>query len=199
MNLIVAIAMFMSLTQTARPVPAEALVVHYTFVVNAAPADVWSAWTTDAGLRTFFGPSARIELKTFGRFDVHYDPNAAAGRRGAEGNLVLAYEPERLLTTTWDAPPKFPLARAQRTFLQIRLTPADGGATRVSIRQTGFGDGPEWRQVHEYFLGAWTWVAAALQQRFETGPIDWSSPPNLLPKMKAIGGEIAVRWAASQR
>lgn len=175
------------------------LAVQYEFTVSAAPAAVWGAWTTDAGLRTFFGPNARIELRTFGRFDVHFNPEAAAGQKGAEGNVVLAVEPERMLTTTWDAPPEFPSVRAQRTFLQIRLSPMEGGRTRVSIRQTGFGDGSEWRKVHEYFTGAWTWVAAALQHRFETGPIDWTKPPDLLAKMKAIGGEAAVKWATSKR
>jgi uncharacterized protein YndB with AHSA1/START domain len=199
MRMIVLMAMLLPLGGLFQEKRADPLAVHYEFSVSAPPADVWAAWTTDAGLRTFFGPSARIELKTFGRFDVHFDPNAAAGQRGAEGNIVLAYEPERMLTTTWDAPPKFPSARAQRTFLQIRLEPADRGTTRVTIHQTGFGSGSEWRQVHEYFLGAWTWVAAALQQRFEAGPIDWNRPPDLLPKMKAIGGETAVRWAAAQR
>jgi uncharacterized protein YndB with AHSA1/START domain len=173
--------------------------VRYDFPV-AAPADaVWEAWSTDAGLRTFFGPSARIELRTFGRFDIHFRPDAAPGERGAEGNLVLAVEPGRMLTTTWDAPPEFPSIRAQRTFLQIRLEPAAGNATRVTISQSGFGDGAEWTAVHEYFQGAWTWVAAALQHRFEAGPINWASPPDLTAKMKAIGGEAAMRWLASKR
>ena len=59
----------------------EPLTVHYEFAVKAAPADVWAAWTTDAGLRTFFAPHAQVELKTFGRFDIHFDPNAPKGQR----------------------------------------------------------------------------------------------------------------------
>lgn len=175
------------------------LTIRYDFLVAAPQAAVWEAWTTEAGLRTFFGPGARIELRPFGRFDIHFQPDAATGSKGAEGNVVLAIEPDRMLTTTWDAPPEFPAARLQRTFLQIRLAPDAGNTTRVTISQSGFGTEPEWIKVHEYFQGAWTWVAAALQHRFEHGPINWNSPPNLLPKMKAIGGEQAVKWATTNR
>jgi uncharacterized protein YndB with AHSA1/START domain len=174
-------------------------VVEYTFTVAAAPSLVWEAWTTDVGLRSFFAPGAVIELRTFGRFDIHFDPNAPAGRRGAEGNVVLAVQPHRMLTLTWDAPPEFPLVRAQRTFLEVRLAPQGASHTRVMIRQSGFGTGAEWDAVHRYFLGAWTWVAAALQYRFDEGPIDWSAPPNLLPRMIAIGGDVAAAWARRSR
>jgi len=182
----------------ASPVDADstAPVVRYEFTVPAAAAAVWSAWSTSAGLRSFFGPAAQIELKTFGRFDVHFDPTAPAGQRGAEGNLVLAVQPERMLTTTWDAPKEYPSVRAQRTFLEVRLAPEGASRTRVVITQSGFGQGGEWDEVRRYFLGAWTWVAAALQYRFEVGPIDWRSPPDLLPRMRAIGGDIAVQWAS---
>ncbi|MES2304259.1 MAG: SRPBCC domain-containing protein [Gemmatimonadota bacterium] len=173
-------------------------VVRYEFTVAAPRDSVWAAWTTERGLRSFFGPGSRIELRTFGEFQIQFDPNAKPGSRGAEGNVVLAFEPLRMLTTTWDAPPKFPMARAQRTFLQITLAAESPRATRVTIQQSGFGAGEEWQQVYRYFLGAWTWVGAALQYRFDVGPIDWSHPPDLLPRMKSIGGDIAVEWARTQ-
>lgn len=182
-----------------RVVQDSARVVRYEFTVAASPAQVWAAWTTNDGLRSFFGPSAIIELETFGRLAIHFDPASDAGKRGAEGNRVLAFEPERMLTTTWDAPPTFPAVRAQRTFLEIRFAPEGTTRTRVVITNSGFGEGAEWAAAHQYFLGAWTWVAAALQYRFEAGPIDWSNPPDLLPRMKVIGGETAVRWAAQAR
>jgi uncharacterized protein YndB with AHSA1/START domain len=196
---LIALAFCLPFQHTHESRPAEEPVIRYEFTVPAPQPEVWRAWTTSQGLRTFFAPAATIELRTFGRFDIHFDPAAAAGQKGAEGNIVLAVEPERMLTTTWDAPPEFPSIRAQRTFLQILLAANADGTTRVTLSQTGFGRGPEWERVHEYFLGAWTWVAAALQHRFEKGPIDWKNVPNLLPKMEAIGGERATKWAARKR
>lgn len=173
--------------------------IRYEFTVAASPGAVWGAWTTPAGLRSFFAPAAVIELETFGRFDIHFDPNAPPGKRGAEGNVVLGVDPERMLTATWDAPPEYPAVRAQRTFLEIRLAPEGTSGTRVVITQSGFGTGGEWDEVYRYFEGAWTWVAAALQYRFEVGPIDWTRPPDLLPRMKALGGAVAERWASRKQ
>jgi uncharacterized protein YndB with AHSA1/START domain len=167
--------------------------IRYDFTVAAPPAAVWQALTTSAGLRTFFAPAAEIELRTFGKFSIQFDPSKPGTT--AEDNIVLAVQPERMLSTTWNAPPSFPDARAQRTLLQFRLASEGSSATRITLVQTGFGTGPEWDGTYRYFTGAWTWVAAALQHRFEHGPIDWAAPPDLLPRMRAIGGEGAGEWA----
>jgi uncharacterized protein YndB with AHSA1/START domain len=166
--------------------------IRYDFTVAAPAAAVWRALSTAEGLRSFFAPGAEIELKAFGKFSIQFDPTKPGTT--AEDNVVLAVEPERLLSTTWNAPPAYPGVRAQRTLLQFRLAP-DGERTQVTIVQSGFGTGKEWDDTYTYFTGAWTWVAASLQHRFEHGPIDWSAPPDLLPRMRAIGGEAAVEWA----
>jgi uncharacterized protein YndB with AHSA1/START domain len=183
-------------TLPAPPPPPDSLLraIRYEFTVAAAPSKIWEALTTSAGLRTFFAPAAEIELRPFGKFSIQFDPSRPGS--SAEDNVVLGFQPERMLSTTWNAPPWFPSVRPLRTFLQFHLT-AEG--TRVLLVHTGFGSGGEWDGTYEYFTGAWTWVAAALQYRFAEGPIDWASPPDLLPRMRAIGGEAAVQWARRKR
>jgi uncharacterized protein YndB with AHSA1/START domain len=178
----------------ALPPPDSALrAIRYDFTVAAPPAAVWRVLSTAEGLRSFFAPGAEIELKAFGKFSIQFDPSKPGTT--AEENVVLAVEPERLLSTTWNAPPAYPSVRAQRTLLQFRLMPDGEAHTRVTIVQSGFGTGKEWDDTYTYFTGAWTWVAASLQHRFEQGPLDWSAPPDLLPRMRAIGGDAAVEWA----
>jgi uncharacterized protein YndB with AHSA1/START domain len=169
--------------------------VQYDFVVRAPVDRVWQAWSTPDGLATFFAPKAVIELKTFGKFEILHNPSAAPGLRGAEDNRILAVQPGRMLVTTWDAPPNLPEIRAQRTALIITLAPRGDSSTLVTIANTGFGRGGQWDEAYEYFRGAWSWVAAALQYRFEVGPIDWNGAgPNLSGRMIAIGGESARTW-----
>jgi uncharacterized protein YndB with AHSA1/START domain len=167
--------------------------VRYDVTVAAPVTDVWRALSTADGLRSFFAAGAEIELRAFGKFSIQFDPSKPGS--SAEDNVVLAVQPERMLSTTWNAPPAYPDARAQRTLLQFRLVPEGAARTRVTIVQSGFGTGPEWDATYEYFRGAWTWVAASLQYRFEHGPIDWRAPPNLIPRMVEIGGEAAAEWA----
>jgi hypothetical protein len=52
--------------------------------------------------------------------------------------------------------------------------------TRVLLRHDGWGEGGEWDGAFEYFNRAWKrTVLPRLKYRFESGPIDWNSPPDL--------------------
>jgi uncharacterized protein YndB with AHSA1/START domain len=49
-------------------------------VVVAAPIDaVWQAWTTRAGIQSFFAPDAEIDPRVGGAFHIHMDPLAGPG------------------------------------------------------------------------------------------------------------------------
>jgi uncharacterized protein YndB with AHSA1/START domain len=144
-------------------------------VVPAGVSLVWEAWTTTAGARTFFAPGANIELRLGGPFEIYFMPTAPEGSRGSDGCNVLAYVPNEMLSFTWNAPPKFPEIRRQRSFVVLRFEPLSDTSTRVRLVHEGFGEGDAWGQVHEYFLQAWPTVLKRLAQRFESGPIDWSA------------------------
>lgn len=63
---------------------------------------------------------------------------------------------------------------------EARLAPA-GADTRVSLRQSGFGDGPQWQRVRDYFVDAWATVLARLRHRFEVAPVDWNHQRDISP------------------
>lgn len=179
-----------SLAQSSGPERA----IRYRFTVAAPPRDVWAAWTTEAGLRSFFSPSAKLDARLFGDFDIHQNPPVAGHPEASRPNLILAMQPERLLVTSWDAPVEFPEVRRNRTVLMVMLEPVDESRTRVTLVNSGYGVGGQWDQAFEYFAGAWTWVAAALQHRFAAGPLDWSAPPDLTSGMMAIDRDAATAW-----
>jgi uncharacterized protein YndB with AHSA1/START domain len=144
-------------------------------VVVAAPiASVWQAWTSKAGIESFFAPEAEVEPKVGGAFHIHMDPLAQPGMKGADDMRFLALQPPTMLTFDWNAPPSLPEARRQRTFVIVRLADIDGQSTRVTLHHTGWGDGGEWDKTFAYFDRAWGHVLGNLKQRFERGPRDWS-------------------------
>lgn len=151
--------------------------LHKEVVVNASIADVWRAWTSDAGVETFFARAADIDLRVDGRYDIHFFPDQPPGRRGAEGMRILAIEPESRFAFTWNAPTDWPRVRAMRTFVDIRFDAAGDGATRVRLRHDGWGDGDDWDQAFAYFDGAWEVVLKRLKYRFDRGPVDWDRLP----------------------
>ena len=144
-------------------------------LVNAPIDAVWAAWTTREGIVGFFAPDAVVDARVGGAFHIHIDPLAAPGARGADDTRFLALQAPRMLSFDWNAPPHLPEARAQRTFVVVRLAPADAGQTRVSLHHTGWGDGGQWDQAYAYFDKAWGGVLGNLQKRFAVGPYDWTA------------------------
>jgi uncharacterized protein YndB with AHSA1/START domain len=160
-------------------------------VVKAAPEAVFKAWSTSEGVASFFAPEANIQARPDGLFEVYMNPYAQPGMKGADNMRVLGVQENRMITFTWNAPPHLPEARAQRTFVTVRMQP-EGAETRVRLTHTGWGDGGEWDKAYAYFDRAWGNVLANLQKRFADGPIDWTEWRG---KLKAMMEEEARKKA----
>ena len=141
-----------------------------------APVDaVWQAWTTTEGVKSFFAPDARVEARVDGPFELYMNPYAPPGLKGADDMRFLAIQDKKMITFTWNAPPHLPEARAQRTYVTVRLKPVGDNETEVSLHHGGWGDGGQWDQAYAYFDKAWGNVLANLQKRFAEGkPYDWT-------------------------
>ena len=146
--------------------------------VPAAVADVWNAWTTEEGARTFFARDCRIELKPGGAYEMYFNQEAPTGEKGGEGMIILAIQPEKMLSFTWNAPPYLPEVRGEMTHVTLRFSEINSSETLVTLVHDGWGDGGEWDKSFDYFITAWGEVVLPrLKYRFEEGPIDWEDPP----------------------
>lgn len=141
--------------------------------ISAPVHEVWQCWTTSAGMKSFLA-DASVELRVGGPFEIYFDSQAAEGQRGSEGCNILSYEPEKMLSFSWNAPPKFGSLREKRTWLVLHLEPHGGHATRVTLVHLGFAEqaaaDPDnregWSEVRAYFDNAWPMVLGALQDHF---------------------------------
>ena len=151
--------------------------IRKTVIVDASPRQVWDAWTTVDGVKTFFAPGAVIDLRVGGEYSILFRPEKPPGERGADGMRILEIDPFERIAVEWNAPPAYPEVRAARTRLTVTIEPAGDGRTRVGIVHDRWQEGEQWRQAHDYFVSAWDVVLGRLQIRFAEGPIDWSNPP----------------------
>jgi uncharacterized protein YndB with AHSA1/START domain len=148
-----------------------------TITVNASIEDVWRAWTTVSGVKQFFAPNARLRIEPNGPYEILFDPEAAPGSQGGEGCKVLSFIPDRMLSFTWGAPPKFPHAREQKAQWVVLLFQSQGkNKTNVKLIELGWKEGREGDEVYRYFDRAWDLVLRRLAYSFEEGPIDWENP-----------------------
>ena len=159
---------------TGVAVAAPERVVTKTVVLNATLDQTWEAWTTRAGITSFFAPDAKIEARVGGPFQIYMDPDAEPGAKGADDMRFMALQPMSMLSFDWNAPPILPLARAQRTFVVVRLEAVSEKLTRVTLTHTGWGEGGEWDQAFDYFDRSWGTVLDNLKRRFDNGPRDWT-------------------------
>lgn len=163
-----------ALAMTALDAAAQDRTIVKTVTVKAPVEAAWKAWTTTEGVTAFFAPSARVDARPGGAFEIHFNPFAKPGLKGADDMVFLALQEPRMLSFTWNAPPHLPEVRGQRTSVTVRLKDAGDGTTQVRLVHGGWGEGGQWDKAYEYFDGAWGRVLANLEKRFAEGPIDWA-------------------------
>jgi uncharacterized protein YndB with AHSA1/START domain len=148
-------------------------------VVNASLAEVWNAWTTNEGARTFFSSRTNINPVLGGQYEIYFKPAQPYGLQGSEGCVVHSMVPMESVAFTWNATPQHEVIRSAglHTIVYLRFTGLGPQKTRIRFSQQGWGEGPEWEQVYEYFQTAWDVVLGRLKIRFASGPIDWNHPP----------------------
>jgi uncharacterized protein YndB with AHSA1/START domain len=151
-------------------------------VVQAGVDEIWNAWTTPDGIKSFFAPACNIELRVNGPYEIFFNPDAEPGSRGADDMRILALQPGVMLSFTWNAPLELPNVRLQRTHVTVRFISLDEKQTLVFLTHDGWGTGEEWDQAFTYFARVWKDVVLKrLVHRFSVGPINWKEPPKLEP------------------
>ena len=147
--------------------------------IPATIKEVWKAWTTKEGAESFFAPRCNIDLKVGGAYEMLFNLEAPPGEQGGEGMVILAVQPESMLSITWNSPPHLPTVRGQRTHVIVRFFETDIEETQITLRHDGWGNGGEWDESFDYFTSAWGEVVLPrLKYRFVHGPIDWENPPD---------------------
>lgn len=134
----------------------------FEVVVPAKLDDVWDAFITNAGLNTWLWKECTVELKAGGGWTAHYPG----------GGSIVSFRPKHELVIHAMAPEKFPEVRRVGTTATFAFE-AIGEKTRVTLTQTGWGQGKEWDEAYEYLAGGNAQLLGQLNYRFVNGPIPW--------------------------
>ncbi len=132
-------------------------IIQKSRTVNCPLSTVWWKWTTHEGLLTFFGPANKMELRLGGPYEIYFLLDKPPGLQGGEGNVVLSFLPEKMLSFTWNAPPEHPDIRdhPHRTWVVVEFEAVGEDQTTVYLSHLGWVDGKKWDEVYDYFDRAW--------------------------------------------
>lgn len=144
-------------------------------VVPATLGEVWKAWSTDRGVRSFLTPGSQIGIAVGGPYELVFDPDAPEGERGTEGCKLLSYLPEQMISFEWRPPPSFPKLRKNKTRIILKMGPHPSGGVWINLVQAGLGRGKRWDALYDYLDQEWGKALDRLNRRFSEGPADWSS------------------------
>ena len=136
--------------------------------VNAPIADVWKVFSTSEGYKALGVSQAEVDLRVGGTIRSRY----GEGRLGDEEtieNVILAYEPPRMIATRIQKPPKtFPFPQAwKRAWSVVTLTDLGDGRTRVHAASLGFGSDEESVAMRRFFDRGNQQVMDGLKKYFE--------------------------------
>ena len=104
--------------------------IQRTIELKSAPAKVWSAITTADGLASWFGDTARIDLRPGGEAQMTFGGEHTANMR------VERVEEPSAFGFTWHIY-GLPEDDPRRTYFEFTLEPK-GGGTRLTVVETGF-------------------------------------------------------------
>jgi uncharacterized protein YndB with AHSA1/START domain len=164
--------------QAVLPAPsaAERALVQNALVVEGTIAtgldELWRVFSTAEGWKLLGVGQADVDLRVGGSITTHFDAQAQPGGHGTIVHRVLAYEDQRMLSTSFAAPtlevdPSNDKARgALGTWVVITLTPVDATHTTLREAMYGWGDTEEARDTRKFFEGGNRWTMEHLQRHY---------------------------------
>jgi uncharacterized protein YndB with AHSA1/START domain len=152
--------------------------------VNAAPAEVWSIFTTSEGYRKTGVAHAQVDLRIGGEIRTHYDPKGRLGDAETIVNEILAFEPERMLALRIkQAPASFPhRAAMDGTWTVLYFAPAGENMTQVRIVGLGYNDSEGSQAMRKFFADGNRWTLEHIAKQY------WPECPRCKKENEADGG-----------
>lgn len=140
-------------------------------IIHAPAATLWAAYTETEAYRKWTGlATVAIEFRLGGSIEASYDPKGHLGDKQNIKNEFIAYIPGKLLVfRNIQAPDALPGKSAYpKTVKTLEFDPLGGDLTKVTVSGIGFGVGPDFDQLYQFFAKGDGEMLEALYQAFNT-------------------------------
>lgn len=121
--------------------------------MEASVDDVWNAFTTTEGLRSWVAPLADIDFRVGGKWRANYNKDGKLGDSTTIENTILCYDPKRMISLKATGFPKgFRFKDAAReTWSIFYFEPAGEKRTKITVVGLGYNDTEQSKQMRSFF------------------------------------------------
>jgi uncharacterized protein YndB with AHSA1/START domain len=158
-----------------------AKVIQLSTEVSASPSEIWDAFTTADGWRSFAVGFAVVEMRIGGIIETSYRKDASPGNPDNIKNEIVAYIPNRMLAIRCiQAPRNFEHKEEFfRTSTVLEWAPIDSKRCRVTLTAAGFRATPAFDELFARFRWGNAYTLQKLRERFDPGARETATPPDV--------------------
>ncbi len=128
----------------------------FEFEIDASVDDIWKAFTTTEGLKSWVAPLADIDFRVGGKWRANYNKDGKLGDEKTIENTILCYDPKRMISLKATGFPEgFKFAdAAKETWSIFYFTPLSKTKTRITIVGLGYNDSDQSKKMRAFFKPA---------------------------------------------
>ena len=130
------------------------------------PETLWQEWTDQTKITKWFSPQANIEPHLGGAYELFFNPSNHDSM-STKGCKITKFKPPTQLSFQWKGPDQYDhiMNNPPQTHVEVTLT-TRCKKTKISIKHTGWKQGPEWEEAKEWHNKAWQGVLRDLKSQF---------------------------------
>ena len=146
------LAFVASLTFSAISVAQEAREV-LEVEIDGSIDDVWAAFTTTEGLKSWVAPLADIDFKVGGKWRANYNKDGKLGDATTIENTILCYDPKRMIALKATGFPEgFAFKDAAKdTWSVFYFASVSDSKTKITIVGLGYNDTEQSKKMRSFF------------------------------------------------
>lgn len=124
--------------------------------IDAGIDDVWHAFTTTEGLKSWVTPIAEVDFRVGGKWRTNYNKDGELGDSNTIENTILSYDPKRMISLkATKFPEGFPFMEAAKgTWSVFYFAPVSKSRTRITAVGLGYTDSEQSQKMRSFFASA---------------------------------------------
>lgn len=124
--------------------------------IDASIDEIWEAFTTTEGLKSWVAPLADIDFRVGGKWRANYNKDGALGDASTIENTILCYDPKRMIALKATGfPEDFQFKEAAKDMWSVfYFTPLSEARTKITIVGLGYNESEESQKMLAFFKPA---------------------------------------------